>query len=321
MKEIGGYLEFETYHGFMLHENAILLNSGRSCLAYLIEAKGIHQIAMPYYMCKSVFDICNKYGVKIRYYLLNDSLRPDRLALGDNEWLYLMNYYGQLTTKEIESIAVHYKRVIVDFTHDYFHDPIPGVDTLYSCRKYFGVSDGGILYSDSVIKKKLSVDESFDRIRFLVGRFERSASEYYAEASANNNLFADEPIKRMSKLTQNLLRGIDYQEVKKRRTNNYQRLHERLGTYNQLNVRLVEGPYAYPLFIENGSEIRRALIKDKIYVATLWPNVLEMSEDSIERRFALNILPLPCDQRYMEDDMEVISDKICNLIEQRGAKN
>ena len=38
MKEIGGYIEFEYFHGKEYHENAIKLNCGRNCLAYLIEA-------------------------------------------------------------------------------------------------------------------------------------------------------------------------------------------------------------------------------------------------------------------------------------------
>lgn len=41
MKEIGGYIEFETYHGSMLHSDGILLNCGRNCLAYLICARQI----------------------------------------------------------------------------------------------------------------------------------------------------------------------------------------------------------------------------------------------------------------------------------------
>ena len=41
MKEIGGYIEFESYHGTLFHEGALGLNCGRNCLAYLIEACGI----------------------------------------------------------------------------------------------------------------------------------------------------------------------------------------------------------------------------------------------------------------------------------------
>ena len=41
MKEYGGYIELDTYRLPMLHEDAIALNCGRNCLAYLIEAREI----------------------------------------------------------------------------------------------------------------------------------------------------------------------------------------------------------------------------------------------------------------------------------------
>ena len=54
MKEYGGYIELDTYRLPMLHDDAIALNCGRNCLAYLIEAKGISKIKLPYFLCDSV---------------------------------------------------------------------------------------------------------------------------------------------------------------------------------------------------------------------------------------------------------------------------
>lgn len=48
MKEYGGYIEFENYHGNMLHDRAISLNCGRNALAYLCEAKKIKKLYLPY---------------------------------------------------------------------------------------------------------------------------------------------------------------------------------------------------------------------------------------------------------------------------------
>ena len=49
----------------------------------------------------------------------------------------------------------------------------------------------------------------------------------------------------------------------------------------------------------------KSLSEYKLNVPTLWPNVLDL-EDSLEKDFAENILPLPCDQRYDAEDMEMI---------------
>lgn len=58
MKEIGGYIELDTCRHAMLHEDAILLNCGRNALAYLLEARGIKKLYLPYFLCDSVANIC-----------------------------------------------------------------------------------------------------------------------------------------------------------------------------------------------------------------------------------------------------------------------
>ena len=41
MREIGGYIELDTYTGKMLYDDGIKLNCGRNALQYLIKAKKI----------------------------------------------------------------------------------------------------------------------------------------------------------------------------------------------------------------------------------------------------------------------------------------
>lgn len=114
-----------------------------------------------------------------------------------------------------------------------------------------------------------------------------------------------EPIKIMSKLTQNLLHGINYDLVKKRRTDNFEYLHEKFEKINVLKLRCIEGAFMYPLYIENGFKIRKELQKEKIYIPMLWPNVVESCKESeVEYKLAKNILPLPVDQRYTIEIMK-----------------
>lgn len=314
MKEYGGYIELDTYRLPMLHEGAVALNCGRNCLAYLIEARKIKKIMLPCFMCDSVFDLCKRYGVEMHFYHIDERFMPHGIMLEEDMWLYVMNFYGQLTLEEISELKMKYDRVIVDNAQAYFDEPIAGIDTLYTCRKFFGVADGAFLYTDAVSNQVYPQDESFDRMHFLLGRYERSASEFYGEYTANNDLFDNEPIKRMSKLTANLLHGIDYEFVKHRRTDNFRAYHEKIKDINQLEVKDVKGAFAYPLLIENGTEVRRALQQEKIYIPTLWPNVLkDLPEDSMEYKFAKNILPLPCDQRYDRQDILYIIDQLGGL--------
>ena len=316
MKEYGGYIELDTYRLPMLHEGAAALNCGRNCLAYLIETKHIRKIMLPYLLCDSVIRLCEKYGLDITYYHIQPDFTPEELAPDDETWIYAVNYYGQLSDTCLAALKEKYRRLIADQAQAYFQAPVRGADTLYTCRKFFGVADGAFLYTDAPAAE-YPADESFDRMRFLLGRFERSASEFYAEYAANNHMFADEPIRKMSKLTANLLHGIDYDEVKRRRTENFRVYMEELGAFNQLSLHPAEGAFAYPLLLPDGARIRKALQQQKIYIPMLWPNVTEsVPPDSPEYRYAMDILPLPCDQRYQREDMMFIADRVRKLIQE-----
>ena len=230
--------------------------------------------------------------------------------MGDGEWFYFVNYYSQFDNGAILNYVRNYQRVIVDQAQSYFQEPIPGVDTLYTSRKYFGVADGAFLYTDAVLDEELPLDESFERMHFLLGRFERSASEFYSEYSANNHMFAAEPIKRMSRLTDNLLHGLDYPTVEQKRRENFMFLHEKLGDRNLLPLYGM-GTFMYPFMIERGADLRKMLQAERIFIPTLWPSVIEIAEpDDPAYKMTKNILPLPIDQRYGLEEMDYLIKKI-----------
>ena len=177
MREIGGYIELETFRGRMLHEEATKLNCGRNALAYLCEAKKIEKLYLPYFLCSSVLDVCEKLGVPFEFYHVDETFMPQfPQKLGENEWLYIVNYYGQLSNETLKRWKDQYGRIIVDNAQSYFQLPVEGVDTLYTCRKFFGVADGAFLYTDVRLERELQQDESFERMHFLLGRYERSAN-------------------------------------------------------------------------------------------------------------------------------------------------
>lgn len=315
MREIGGYIEVDKYKLPMLHEDAIALNTGRNCLAYLIESRNIQKIYLPYYICNVVTDICKKLGVEIDYYHISDNFSIPHFDIENGAYFYVVNYFGQLSNNEILLLKDRYKNIIVDNAQAYFQLPVNNVDTIYTCRKFLGVSDGAFLYTDTKINKNLEQDISYERMTFLCGRFEKCASDFYSSFLINEEFLNNLPLKQMSKLTNNLLHGIDYEFIKNRRTQNYNYLFDKLEKINKLTLKRIEGAFAYPLYVENGNELRKRLIANKIYVPTLWPNVItDELKGTLEYDMALNILPLPCDQRYDEKDMEYIIGEIYKCI-------
>lgn len=310
MNEIGGYIELDTYTGKMLHNDGMKLNCGRNALAYLIKAKKIKKIYMPKFMCDSCDRVLADNGVKVVYYHIGLDFRPILSSRAQDTFLYIVNFYGQLSNEYIKSLGAN---VIVDNAQAYFQEPIDGFDTLYTCRKFFGVPDGAILYTDKRIEIDI-VDQSYTRMNFLLGRYERTAGEFYQEYVDNNHLFNDEPIKYMSKLTDNLLHGIDYELVKARRTENFVYLHEQFNDVNKLKLDIPFGAFMYPLYLDNGIKLRKKLQDQKIFIPTLWPAVFNIcGEDELGYDMAENILPIPVDQRYTLEDMAYIVSMIGDM--------
>lgn len=316
MREIGGYIELDTYHLPMLHEESIALNCGRNALAYIINSKKIQKIKLPYLICSSIPETCKRESISFGFYHIREDFFPEEsLSLESDEWLYLINYYGQLDNEQIDRFVQKYERVIVDQAHSYFQPPVPGIDTIYTCRKYFGVADGAFLYTETKIDHQLLQDESFDRMRFLLGRYERSASEFYPEYVDNNHSFSNEPIKIMSKLTRNLLHGIDYTKVQNTRERNYQYLQSSLSAANMLHLQSYPGTFMYPFMVDNGKPVRKALQEKRIYIPLLWPETLDITDPTnVEYQLASNILPLPIDQRYGEKEMEYLAESVMEQI-------
>lgn len=313
--EIGGYFGLECFAGVEYHPGALGVNSGRNALLYLLKLRGVKKLYIPRFLCDSVSRLCEREGVAYAEYAITEDFLPvfDR-ALDKDEYVYIVNFYGQLSNERIVTLKDRFGNVIVDNVQAFFQAAIPGVDTVYSCRKFFGVPDGGYVVTDAEDVLPLETDISKDRMRHILGRFEESGSAYYRDFQQNDELFYDLPLRGMSRLTRNILRAVDYDAVCQKRNANYAALEVALGAHNRLRLTVPNGPYCYPFYCKNGVEIKRQLAQKRIYVATLWPNVLSY-DGTLEKDYAENVLPLPCDQRYGAEDMARI---VSELLRQLG---
>jgi len=317
MKEIGGYFELEVNNLDMLHKEAYAFNTGSNCLAFLINARHIKKIRIPIYACSSIKATCKKYGLAIKEYRIDNKLRPanyleEDMKLEPEEWLYVINYYGQLEEDYLYKLKKKYDRIIIDNVQAYFQKRIENCDCIYSARKFFGVADGAFLYTDADLKEeyeKLEYEEVRENMSHLLGRFENSAKNFFEDFRHNEERLAKADIKKMSLISKNLLKGIDYENVGRKRQDNARFLQEKLGKINELDIVVGFGAFSYPLMIKDAEKLRDRLIFKNIYLPLLWPNVLvEASEDSFEYKMADSVLNLVCDQRYDLEDMKYMCE-------------
>lgn len=313
MEPIGGYFSLELPLHEEYHKDAIRLNTGRNCLEYIIRVRGYKKVYIPYYTCDVVLEPFMRLGVPYEYYHVNIHLEiRDEIALKAGEALLYTNYYG-LKQGYTEKLARQYgNSLIVDNTQAFYAKPVEGIDTFYTCRKFFGVPDGAYLYTDKLLDVELEQDRSFERMLSLTKRIDLSPEAGYQDFHNLSKSLVGQPIKRMSKLTQRMMQGIDYEEAAQRRRANYQLLHEALCKENNLELPLEDDavPMVYPYLVpEKG--LREKLIENKIFVARYWPSVMACTTpDDIDFLLAYQMQPLPIDQRYTDKEME----EICKII-------
>lgn len=305
---IGGYFELELRKGEHYHKNALRLNTARNCFEYILRARKYTKVYIPYYTCEVMLEPLKKCNVDYVFYHINEQLEPvESYQLQPTEAFLYTNYYG-LKQRCVERLAKEYgKQLIVDNAQAFFAEPLEGIDTFYSARKFFGVADGAYLYTDAHLDIEFEQDQSFQRMSHLLIRADIGAEAGYGDFRKNDDSLIDNPIRLMSNLTEKILCSIDYESVKQLRRNNYMQLDEQLSATNGIHLPLdVDAvPMVYP-YLTNDDNLRQRLIDDRIFVATYWPNV-EGNLKNYEAQLKENLIPLPISQNY---ELNIVVDKI-----------
>ena len=235
----------------------------------------------------------------------------------EDRWVFVVNYFGLLDLSDLP-----YERCIVDQAHGFYAKPIlrPHVYTLYSCKKFFGVPDGGYLVGDvdEAWVSDLLPEHVHEHFSYLVSSAEVGTEKDYAQKQAADRYLTRRHSK-MSELTRGLLAVIDYEAVLKQRVKNTQFLQAALGKYNRLTPLIdryleersaSEALYLYPflpladLGDDFAYDLRQKLIQNKIYVPQLWQDTAdEEFAGSLAYQLSAETSFLPVDQRYEEADM------------------
>lgn len=307
-KPIGGFFELELPLNpgvnTITKSGAIMLNSGRGALELVLRVRQPSVVYVPYFTCDVVLQPLKRHNIAHTFYSVNEQLEIiDPIDLKPDEMLIYTNYYG-IKTEYAKQLSERYgEQLIYDCSQAFFAAPLPGSHSFYSPRKFFGLPDGGLLYSPSVSTTELEKDTSYNRSMHLLQRLDIGPEQSYQIFKNNDESLSSEPVKMMSNLTTTLLESIDFEAVKDIRNTNFSTLDTGLGKKNLLNIPSNSlAPLCYPFW--GTKELRDKLIEQKIFVAMYWPNVIEwVKTDTVEYQLAQNIIPLPIDQRYREEEM------------------
>lgn len=306
MAAIGGYFGLELRKGRHFHEDALRFNSARNCLDVILQARKWKSVFLPFYTCEAILQPIVNEGIDYRFYRIDSSFNPvDLPALKKDEAIIYTNYFGLKQTM-VEELANKYAdQLIVDNAQAFFSPRVPGIDTFYSPRKFFGVPDGGYLYSDLQLSMSFDQDHSsWSRMTHLCRRIDEGPEMGYAAYRHAEDSLDYAPIKTMSELTELILGGIDYDAAMEARRNNFSYYHRHLIHSNRLRLDFSEKdvPMCYPFLTKVG--MRERLLDAKVYIPFFWRNVTKWCTDGFEGILADGVLALPSDQRYGQSEIE-----------------
>ena len=318
IKAIGGYFELADtdYKCGSLPIEGIALNTCRNALEYIIlQLADAKRIFVPYYTCEAVIEPLKRLPVDYKFSHINEQLEiAEELALEEGDYLIVNNYFGIKDVYIAELAKKYGAKLIVDNAQALFAPKLPNIKAAYSTRKYVGVADGG--FAVGVLATSAAIydeDNSFEHDSHLYIRKVKGAEAGFKDYQTNECKLDNQPIRRMSPQTKEILSQINYNSVIVKRRQNYLFLCDALNERNKLQLPSIDFltcPMVYP-FMTDDEFLRGRLIQNKVFVARYWPNVLEWCrEDDLEYKLATRIIPLPIDQRYGVKDMEKIIEII-----------
>ncbi len=309
---MGGFfsLTFAEEYPFPYEEEATCayLNSGRGALACLLQH--LHpkprRALIPRFTCDTVLLPLKQANIPCTRYPVDEQLTPQLPDDATEDDLLILTQYFGLTGDIVRKQATEYPGpVIVDATTALYDPYIARNGTFYSLRKFAPLADGGIARAPQLLTLPQEEDRSTDRALFLLRRIEEGA-----EGALNDSERAESDLsplpRRMSPLTRHMMRGIPWEKAARQRLCNYTHLHNALRNINRLNLPASpsSAPFCYPL-VSGIPGLRDCLIEAGIALPLLWPEVIrDTPATATENYLARNLLPLPLDQRYHEEDME-----------------
>lgn len=325
----------DNIFSYLKDYHAVYTDSGRSALKILDKTlkKGI--VLLPAYICESVIDVYKKDN-QIRFYKINRDMTidiDDLKSKMDSQVtvVYLMHYFGSVQNNEVLKYLENTKKkrgytIIEDTTHSIFTKKrTVGDYCVCSLRKWFPITDGGVLYTEK------NVTDTFDMTEYQKNYFVDSLEamilkKYYIQygvdcnsiyreifAKSEQRLDMQTEIYQISDISKSILECISITQLQEKRKKNYWQLKGKLKNIPVKDVLSTDNfvPLVYPVYVENRNQFRQYLMENKIYCAVHWPLAgTGMENDSDAVKIYENIISLPIDQRYESMHIEYLAQVI-----------
>lgn len=328
----------------------LCLDSGRSAIRYLLDVleDKIERVMLPQYVCESVLIPFIEKGYQITYYPVDrrlQLLREDFEQLLETEspqLVLVQSYFGFDTLCKDRAFLKELSRqgiiIVEDITHSLLSDCWQScADYMVgSLRKWCAIPDGGILIKTTDKEDGFKLLQQEENIEFLSLRlaaqeekrkFLGSTEEGLLNKNAFISLFdksenilnTQNRYYTMSKYTRERIISVDWKQIACKRKKNYCVLRDTLKSISGIEILFPHisdntVPLYFPVFVDGSKRdsVRYFMRKNNVLLPVIWPVPSFLTNDLIVevKRIYGEILAIPCDQRYTEQDMRFIADKI-----------
>lgn len=320
-KEFGGCLPREKYIKHKqekLPDNTLFLNTGRSAIYAALLLSKKNKILLPYYTCPTISDYLVNKGIEVREYNIDNKFMPMVDKVEEDELILCTDYYGCIDKTIIDRCVREFgKRMIMDKCQSFIDSPVDCLYTIYSPRKFLGVSCGGLLVSNSIINQ--SVIDSWEKDNsseeFLDICEKNGSNAAYELYCLNEEGFRKNHRKAPIAVIE-VIKYADYREIRNKRKHMFDRLLNAFGESKELllDYNRSETAYVFPMWSED-IDLKKKLIANSIYCSTWWRRVLEREETTeFEKGLVEHLVPIPIDHRYSDDDISYLIETIKKLM-------
>lgn len=309
---------------------------------------------LPAYMCDTVFPPFEREGFEIHFYHVNKELEVNEHELRalieqiNPGLLFIHPYYGVDTWRSMRPLLAKWKAqgvcIMEDVTQSYYLEGV-GAEADYvvgSLRKWYPVPDGGFVVSDEELTwETIEDDQEFaktrlkmlmDKWEYLYGNADVKKKKLDKAAYLKQNLELEEQldqysgIRNISNDTAFILERTDEEDAKRRRSDNYGYLYDRLKNKTQFKPIITcsskeAAPLYFAIYAEKRDDLKSFLVAHEIYAPILWPIGKENGPHltAEEKYIYEHMLALPIDQRYGREEMQRIIEVMEEYESQPGS--
>ncbi len=323
-------------------KNYKLFFSGRDALRFLLrKLSESYFYLLPSYLCYEVIRPFEELNLNYDFYRIYfqpaplidfDNLKK-KAKKHKNPLIVIIEYFGFTYDYSLEF------PFILDISHSLLSERERKweVKPLYifgSLRKLLPLTDGGILFYNENLSNEVAKPDpkmfltkfSANLIRFLHNIIPEETEFLYSYAYNKLDKKFEEALsksknpKKISLLSEYLLKRIPFKKFKQRRRENFEYLLSHMNNkkikpmFNNLPDKIV--PLNFPFWSEEKEKIKKLLVSHRIYPPTLWsyiPNTIQKGEFPEVYEVPKKLLSLPCDHRYNLNHMDKII-KILNNV-------